>query len=125
MQCVGDGLSWWTGFHWGNFISQCPPPPHLMTESLEWTATALTSDYRNWSFAMDFINPRRSLFITLALQCMCSASASFDLKKRRNYQCPSHLQSIQSLSPVDPSNSSPLLSSHHSSDGTIVSISLF
>lgn len=30
MQCVVDGLSWWTEFHWGNFISQLPPPPHLM-----------------------------------------------------------------------------------------------
>lgn len=37
--------------------------------------------------------------------------------------CPSLLQDIQSVSPVDSPSSSPLLCTHHSSDGTVFSIS--
>lgn len=102
------------------------PTTSSFDESLGWTAKALTSDYRNWSFVKDFIKPKTSLLITVALQCMCSASASFVLKNKRNcHPVPfTFAEYIESLHSVGSPGSPPLLCSHHSSDGTVVSISL-
>lgn len=74
-------------------------------------------------FAMDFI--QISLLHLLYTPCALLLPPLTWKRREIITLCPSHLQGIQSLlSPVDSPSSSLLPSSHHSSDGTVVSISL-